>query len=68
MTLRWMAERIQLRVNASMRPHADNARVHDAGIGIMLYDHARRFSFAGSASSQTLSGIGRPAKTSGPSG
>ena len=68
MTLPWMAERIQLRAIASLRPHAGNARVHDAGIGIMLYDHSRRFSFAGSASSQTLSGMGRPAKTSGPSG
>jgi len=30
MTLPWMAERIQLRAIASLRPHAGNARVHDA--------------------------------------
>ena len=40
MTLPWMAERIQLRAIASLLPHAGNARVHEAGIGIMLYDHA----------------------------
>jgi len=40
MTLPWMAERIQLRAIASLRPHAGDARVLDAGIGIMLYDHA----------------------------
>jgi len=28
MTLPWMAERIQLRAIASLRPHAGNARVH----------------------------------------
>jgi hypothetical protein len=30
MTLPWMAERIQLRAIASLRPHTGNARVHDA--------------------------------------
>jgi len=30
MTLPWMAERIQHRAIASLRPHASNARVHDA--------------------------------------
>ncbi len=36
MTLPWMAERIQLRAIASLRPHAGNARVHEGlrAIGI----------------------------------
>jgi ParB-like chromosome segregation protein Spo0J len=45
MTLPWMAERIQLRAIASLRPHAGNARVHDAAQLAQIMASMRAFGF-----------------------
>jgi ParB-like chromosome segregation protein Spo0J len=45
MTLPWMAERIQLRAIASLRPHAGNARVHDAAQLAQIMASMQAFGF-----------------------
>jgi ParB-like chromosome segregation protein Spo0J len=45
MTLPWMAERIQLRGIASLRPHAGNARVHDAAQLAQIMASMQAFGF-----------------------
>ncbi|MFO0201417.1 MAG: ParB/Srx family N-terminal domain-containing protein, partial [Alphaproteobacteria bacterium] len=45
MTLPWMAERIQLRAIASLRPHASNARVHDAAQLAQIMASMQAFGF-----------------------
>ncbi|MFN7332797.1 MAG: ParB/Srx family N-terminal domain-containing protein, partial [bacterium] len=45
MTLPWMAERIQLRAIASLRPHAGNARVHSAAQLAQIMASMQAFGF-----------------------
>lgn len=45
MTLPWMAERIQLRAIASLRPHASDSRVHDAAQLMQLMASMQVFGF-----------------------
>jgi hypothetical protein len=45
MTLPWMAERIQLRAIASLRPHAGNARMHDAAQLAQIMASMQAFGF-----------------------